>query len=370
MEFMDLLKYMVAQDASDIYITAGCPPMFRIQGVTGPWGEVKLRPEDTARMAAGIMSEKQKKDFLETFEMNLALAFEGMGRFRVNIFKQRGSVGMVIRQIKTRIATLEELQLPPRLAEIIMSKRGLILVVGATGSGKSTSLAAMIDHRNRNSPGHIITIEDPVEFVHDHKMSVVTQREVGLDTHSFKAALKNTLRQAPDVILIGEIRDTETMEHAIEFAETGHLCLGTLHANNSNQALERVMNFFPQERHRQIYMQLSLNLRAIISQRLVKTAEGKRAAAVEILLDTPRIKDLILKGDVGLLKDVMDKGRQEGMQTFDQALLDLWKAGRISLDDALANADSANDLRLKIKMEKLGDGGEMEEDKSGPKLSI
>lgn len=370
MEFMDLLKYMVANDASDIYITAGCPPMFRVEGVTRPWGEQALRPEETARMAAGTMSEKQRKEFIDSFEMNLALAFEGMGRFRVNVFKQRGSVGMVIRQIKTRILTLEELKLPPKLAEIIMSKRGLVLVVGATGSGKSTSLAAMIDYRNRNSPGHIITIEDPVEFVHDHKMSVVTQREVGLDTHSFKAALKNTLRQAPDVILIGEIRDTETMEHAIEFAETGHLCLGTLHANNANQALERVMNFFPRDRHPQIYMQLSLNLRSIVSQRLVRTREGKRAAAVEILLDTPRIKDLILKGEIGLLKEVMEKGTQEGMQTFDQALLSLWKEGRIGLEDALANADSANDLRLKVKMEKLGDGAAMEEDKEKPKLSI
>ena len=228
----------------------------------------------------------------------------------------------------------------------------------------------MIDHRNRNSPGHIITIEDPIEFVHDHQMSVVTQREVGLDTHSFKAALKNTLRQAPDVILIGEIRDTETMEHAIEFAETGHLCLGTLHANNANQALERVMNFFPQERHPQIYMQLSLNLRSIVSQRLVRTREGKRAAAVEILLDTPRVKDLVLKGEIGVLKEVMEKGTQEGMQTFDQALLALWKEGRISLDDALVNADSANDLRLKIKMEKLGDGTQMEGEEQGVKLSI
>jgi len=356
MEFMDYLKYMVEKDASDIYITAGCPPMFRIEGTTEPWGEEKLTPDQTARMAAAILSEKQRNEFMETFEMNLALAYEKLGRFRVNIFKQRGSVGMVIRQIKVRILTLDELQLPPILKDIIMTKRGLILVVGATGSGKSTSLAAMIDYRNTNSPGHIITIEDPVEFVHQHKKSVVTQREVGLDTHSFKAALKNTLRQAPDVILIGEIRDTETMEHGIEFAETGHLCLGTLHANNSNQALERVMNFFPQERHKQIY----INLRSIISQRLVKTASGKRAAAVEILLDTARVKDLILKGEVGVLKDVMEKGTQEGMQTFDQALLNLWKEGRISLDDALINADSANDLRLKIKMEKIGAGGDIE----------
>ena len=323
-------------------------------------------------MAASVMNEGQRKEFVQTFEMNLALAYDDLGRFRVNIFKQRGQVGMVIRQIKVKILTLEELKLPPQLAEIIMSKRGLILVVGATGSGKSTSLAAMIDYRNRNSPGHIITIEDPIEFVHEHKKSVITQREVGMDTMSFKAALKNTLRQAPDVILIGEIRDTETMEHAIEFAETGHLCLGTLHANNANQALERVMNFFPQERHPQIYMQLSLNLRSIISQRLVRTQEGKRAAAVEILLDTPRIKDMILKGMVGELKEAMEKGTQEKMQTFDQALLNLWREGRISFEDACANADSANDLRLKVKMEniKSGDASDQKNEQQGPKLSI
>ena len=372
MEFMDLLKYMVEKDASDIYITEGCAPMFRVEGNTQPWGTEVLTGEVTARMAAAVMSEKQRKEFLETFEMNLALAYDQMGRFRVNIFKQRGQVGMVIRQIKMKILTLEQLKLPPILKDIVMTKRGLILVVGATGSGKSTSLAAMIDYRNENSPGHIITIEDPVEFVHPHKKSVITQREVGMDTHSFKAALKNPLRQAPDVILVGEIRDTETMEHAIEFAETGHLCLGTLHANNANQAIERVMNFFPQERHPQIYMQLSLNLRSIISQRLVRTAEGHRAAAVEILLDTPRVKDLILKGEVGLIKETMDKGTQEGMQTFDQALLYLFKEGRISLEDALINADSANDLRLKIKMEKIHGGQDAEGagQDDGVKLSI
>jgi len=372
MEFMDLLKHMVEKDASDIYITAGCPPMFRIEGITEPWGEQDLGGEQTAKMAAAVMNERQRKEFMETHEANLALAYDDLGRFRVNIFQQRAQVGMVIRQIKVKIMTLEDLKLPAQLADIIMSKRGLILVVGATGSGKSTSLAAMIDHRNSCSPGHIITIEDPIEFVHPHKKSVVTQREVGMDTLSFQNALKNTLRQAPDVILIGEIRDTETMEHGIEFAETGHLCLGTLHANNSNQALERVMNFFPEERHRQIYMQLSMNLRAIISQRLVRTADGHRAAAVEILLDTPRVKDLILKGEIGLLKECMEKGTQERMQTFDQALMNLWKEGRISFDDALANADSANDLRLKVKMEKLKEGKmESEEEKEeGTQLRI
>ncbi len=369
MEFMDLLRYMVEKDASDIYITEGCAPMFRVEGITTPMGEEKLSGETTARMAAAIMSDKQRKEYLETFEMNLALAYDELGRFRVNIFKQRGQVGMVIRQIKVKILTLDQLKLPEILKDIIMSKRGLILVVGATGSGKSTSLAAMIDYRNENSPGHIITIEDPVEFVHPHKKSVITQREVGMDTHSFKAALKNTLRQAPDVILVGEIRDTETMEHAIEFAETGHLCLGTLHANNANQAIERVMNFFPEERHPQIYMQLSLNLRSIVSQRLVRTVDGKRAAAVEIMLDTPRIKDLVLKGEVGLLKEAMEAGVQEGNKSFDQALLELYREGRISLEDALANADSANDLRLKIKMQQLSEGGEIEDD-GGTKLSI
>jgi twitching motility protein PilU len=330
---------------------------------------MKFSAEMTAQMAASIMNEKQRKEFAETMEMNLALAYDELGRFRVNIFQQRGYVGMVIRQIKVKIMTVDDLKLPEILKTIIMTKRGLILVVGATGSGKSTSLAAMIDYRNTNSPGHIITIEDPVEFVHPHKKSVVTQREVGMDTHSFKAALKNTLRQAPDVILVGEIRDTETMEHAIEFAETGHLCLGTLHANNANQAIERVMNFFPEERHPQIYMQLSLNLRAIVSQRLVRTVEGKRAAAVEIMMDTPRIKDLILKGEIGLLKEAMEAGAQEGSKTFDMALLELFKSGRITLEDAIANADSANDLRLKIKMEKLSGGGSAE-DEGGVKLSI
>ncbi len=373
MEFMDLLKHMVEVDASDIYITAHCPPMFRVEGVTKSWGEEILSGEQTDKMASSIMNEKQRKEFLETFEMNLALAYEELGRFRVNIFKQRGQVGLVIRQIKMKILTLEQLKLPSILADIVMTKRGLVLVVGATGSGKSTSLAAMIDHRNTSSPGHIITIEDPIEFVHEHKKSVITQREVGMDTHSFGAALKNTLRQAPDVILVGEIRDTETMEHAIEFSETGHLCLGTLHANNANQAIERVMNFFPEERHPQIYMQLSLNLRSIISQRLIRTKDGHRAAAVEILLDTPRVKDLILKGEIGLLKETMDKGTQEGMRTFDQALLYLYKEERISLEDALANADSANDLRLKIKMEKVSAGEGIESETDGEdrlKLSI
>jgi twitching motility protein PilU len=297
----------------------------------------------------------------------LATALPGVSRFRVNVFRQRGSVGVVIRRVKADVATLEELGLPPILKAFAMTKRGLALVVGATGSGKSTTLAAMVDHRNSAEPGHIVTIEDPIEFVHRHKMSIVTQREVGLDTHSFGAALKNTLRQAPDVILIGEIRDTETMEAAVTFAETGHLCLGTLHSNNANQAIERIMNFFPPERHAQIYLQLSLNLRAIISQRLIPSRDARRVAALEILVDTPRIKELIKKGDVDVLKEAMEQGVQEGCQTFDQALFMLVKEEKITLEQALAHADSANNLRLKIKLAGLtgddeakpaGSGGE------------
>jgi twitching motility protein PilU len=296
------------------------------------------------------MSESQLREYGENLELNMAMSLPGVSRFRVNVFRQRGSAGMVIRRVKAEVSSLEELGLPDILKEITMSKRGLVLVVGATGSGKSTTLAGMVDYRNATESGHIITIEDPIEFVHRHKKSIVTQREVGFDTHSFQAALKNTLRQAPDVILIGEIRDTETMEAAVTFAETGHLCLGTLHSNNANQAIERIMNFFPLERHAQIYLQLSLNLRSIISQRLIPSPDGKRVAALEILMDTPRARDLIKKGDVDILKEAMEQGVQEGCQTFDQALFMLYKEGKISLDQALINADSANNLRLKIKL--------------------
>lgn len=350
MDIRDFLKIMVDKDASDVYLTVDLPPMYRIQGVTQPIGDAPFTNEQLEALANAVMRDKQKKEFEQSLEMNLALYYPELGRFRVNIFRQRGNVGFVIRQIKVEIVPIDKLGLPSIVKDIAMSKRGLALFVGATGSGKSTSLAAMIDHRNSTAPGHIITVEDPVEFVHRHKKSVVTQREVGFDTLSFQAALKNTLRQAPDVILIGEIRDTETMEAGIAFAETGHLCLGTLHANNANQAIERIMNFFPSERHAQIYLQLSMNLRAIISQRLVPGLDGKRVAALEILMDTPRVKDLIKKGQVDHLKEAMEQGVQEGCQTFDYVLFTLYRDGKISLEQALINADSANNLRLKIKL--------------------
>jgi twitching motility protein PilU len=341
---------MVESDASDLYLTVARPPMYRVNGKIEPRGDYHFSAQEIEALADSIMNERQRKEFAESMEMNMATALVNVSRFRVNIFRQRGSVGMVIRRVKAEVSTLDELGMPPILKDLAMSKRGLALLVGATGSGKSTTLAAMVDHRNSTEPGHIITIEDPIEFTHQHKMSIVTQREVGFDTHSFQAALKNTLRQAPDVILIGEIRDTETMEAAITFAETGHLCLGTLHSNNANQAIERIMNFFPPDRHAQIYLQLSLNLRSIISQRLIPSVDGKRMAALEILVDTPRIKDLIKKGSIDVLKEGMEQGIQEGCQTFDQALFALYKQGAISLEQALVHADSANNLRLKIKL--------------------
>ncbi|MDQ6982396.1 MAG: PilT/PilU family type 4a pilus ATPase [Mariprofundus sp.] len=356
-----LLKVMVKKDASDLYLMVGTPPGYRINGVIHRLGENKVNSATIDQMANELMNEKQKADFAINMEMNLSTAIAGLGRFRVNIYRQRGSIGMVIRQITTDIPTLNELKLPNIFKDISMSKRGLVLMVGATGSGKSTSLAAMVDWRNSNQAGHIITIEDPVEFMHSHKKCFVTQREVGSDTISFRNALKNTLRQAPDVILLGEIRERETMEHAIAFAETGHLAMATLHANNSNQALDRILNFFPEEQHQQVYMNLSMNLRAILSQRLVKTVDGKRAAAIEILINTPRIADLILKGDVGTIKETMEAGEQHGMRTFDQALFQLWDSGKISEIEALRNADSANNLRLKMKMatiEGSGDGND------------
>jgi len=355
MNIKDLLTVLVEQNSSDLYITVESPPMLRTEGITRPYSDQKIKAHQTEEMAASIMTEKQKIKFAETLEMNLALHYPELGRFRVNIFKQKGFTGLVVRQIKMDIKSIEELGLSPVLKEISLCKRGLVLVVGRTGTGKSTTLAAMIDHRNAHSTGHIITIEDPIEFVHRHKKMIVTQREIGLDTHSLANALKNVMRSAPDVILIGEIRDQETMEAAITFAETGHLVLATLHANNANQAMERILNFFPHERHEQILLQLSLNLKAIISQRLIPSSDGVRAAAIEILLDTPRVKDLLHKNQVELLKEAMAQGSGEGMQTFDQAIFKLYKQGRIDYNNALAYADSVNDLRLKIKLDKIGD---------------
>ncbi len=369
-----LLMVMVKKDASDLYITADMPPTYRINGAVYPLKQAPLNAVQCEQLANSTMSEKQRVRFAEEYEMNLALAYPDLGRFRVNIFRQRGNVGMVIRQIKTQVPTIDELGLPEIFKDIAMAKRGLVIMVGATGSGKSTSLAAMIDWRNSNQAGHIISIEDPIEFVHQHKKCVITQREVGTDTLEYKEALKNTLRQAPDVILIGEIRDRETMEHALEFAETGHLCMATLHANNANQALERVLNFFPEEVHPQVKLNLALNLKSILSQRLVKTTDDKRMPAIEILINTPRISDLIQKWEISEIKEAMKNGKNYGMQTFDQHLLQLWKDGHISEEEALRHADSVNDLRLQIKMAKLegadGEAGDASDVLGGGELSI
>jgi twitching motility protein PilU len=350
MGFKELLKLLIEREGSDLFLTTNAPPTIKAHGKLVPVTDKKLPPGAAKKIAYQIMSEEQIADFEKNPEMNLAIQEKDVGRFRVNIFQQRGEIGIVARHIKTDIPQLDDLGLPPVLKDLVMSKRGIILFVGGTGSGKSTSLAALIDHRNKNSDGHIITIEDPVEFIHRHKKSIVNQREVGMDTHSYEEALKNTLRQAPDVILIGEIRSRETMEHAIAFAETGHLCLSTLHANNANQALDRIINFFPEDRHKQLLLDLSLNLRAFISQRLVPTPEGKRTAAVEIMIGTPRINDLIKQGKIEELKEVMEKSEQQGMKTFDAALFALYKEGRISYDEALKNADSKNNLRLRIQL--------------------
>jgi twitching motility protein PilU len=350
MEFKDYLKIMVMKDASDIYLTTGAPPCAKFDGVLKPIEKASMPAGKVKEIAYAVMDEQQIADFERKPEMNLALSEPGIGRFRVNIFKQRNQVAMVIRNIKMDIPNMDDLGLPSSLTKIIMSKRGLVLFVGATGSGKSTSLASLIDYRNSNSSGHIITIEDPIEFVHQHKKSIINQREVGMDTDSYEDALKNTLRQAPDVILIGEIRDRETMEHAMTFAETGHLAISTLHANNANQAMDRIINFFPEERHNQLLLDLSLNLRAFVSQRLIPTVEGKRCAAIEILLGTPLVCDMIKRGDISELKEIMEKSRNLGMQTFDQALFDLHKQGLITEDEAIRNADSANNLRLKISL--------------------
>jgi twitching motility protein PilU len=349
MDVRELLVAMVDRGASDLYLTVDSPPILRVEGVNEPVGEEILTPAMTEQLANSLMTERQQAAFQEKLEMNLAIASERLGRFRLNVFRQRGAVGVVIRRIKLQIPSLDELCLPEVLKQIALSRRGLALVTGATGSGKSTTLAAMLDHRNQHTSGHILTVEDPIEFVHKHKGCIVSQREIGFDTISFGDALKNTLRQAPDVILIGEVRDQETMEAAITFSETGHLCLATLHSNNANQAIERVMNFFPATRHNEIYLQLSLNLRAIISQRLIPGVEGKRVAAVEVLIDTPWVRDLVKRGEVDKLKEAMEKSSQEGGQTFDQSLFALYAAGRITEEQALANADSANNLRISIR---------------------
>ncbi len=348
----ELLRVMLARKASDLFITAGFPPAIKVDGRLTPVSNQTLTPQHTADLARSIMTDKQAAEFESTQECNFAISPPGIGRFRCNAFVQQTRTGLVLRTITTQIPNFDQLGLPPVLKDVVMAKRGLVILVGGTGSGKSTSLAAMIGHRNEHGYGHIITIEDPVEYVHEHKNSIITQREVGVDTESWMHALKNTLRQAPDVILIGEIRDRETMDYAIAFAETGHLCLSTLHANSANQALDRIINFFPEERRQQLLMDLSLNLKAFVSQRLIPRKEGAgRVAAIEILLNSPLISELIFKGDVHEIKEVMKKSRELGMVTFDQALFDLFETGHISYEDALRNADSINDLRLKIKLD-------------------
>lgn len=347
----DLLRLMVSRRGSDLFLTADFPPAIKVDGKVTKVSPQPLTGNHTLQLARSIMNDKQAAEFERTKECNFAISPAGIGRFRANAFLQQGSVGLVLRTIPATLPSIDSLDLPPILKDVVLAKRGLVIVVGATGSGKSTSLAAMIDHRNEHTYGHIITVEDPIEFVHPHKNCIVTQREIGIDTDGWEQALKNTLRQAPDVILMGEIRDRETMEHAVAFAETGHLCMATLHANSANQALDRIINFFPEERRSQLLMDLSLNLRALVSQRLLPRQEGKgRIAAVEILLNTPLISDMIFKGEVGEIKEVMKRSREQGMQTFDQALFDLYELGKVNYEDALRNADSVNDLRLQIKL--------------------
>ena len=350
-DFDKLLKVVVDQGASDLFITAGLPPSIKVSGRMMPMSKTPLTPEQAREMVHSTMNEAQVQEFETERECNFAIHSPVAGRFRVSAFYQRNFAGMVLRRIESVIPTVDELGLPEIIKKLAMTKRGLIVFVGATGTGKSTSMAAMIGHRNENSKGHIITIEDPIEFIHEHRGCMVTQREVGVDTPSFEVALKNTLRQAPDVILIGEIRSRETMDYGIAFAETGHLCLATLHANNANQALDRIINFFPADRHDQVWMDQSLNLRGMVAQQLIPTVDGNaRRAAIEVLINTPLVSDMIRKGEVHGLKEIMSKSREQGMQTFDQALYDLYKAGEITYDSALASADSANDLRLMIKL--------------------
>ena len=352
MELAPLLKILATQDGSDLYLSTGAPPCAKFNGVLKALSAEPLKAGEVAAVAESVMDSAQREEFERELEMNLAISLAGVGRFRINIFKQRNEVSIVARNIKLEIPRFEDLKLPEVLLRTVMEKRGLVLFVGGTGSGKSTSLAALIDYRNRNSGGHIITIEDPVEYVHRHKKSIINQREVGVDTRSFHAALKNTLRQAPDVILIGEIRDRETMEHALAFADTGHLAISTLHANNANQALDRIINFFPEDRRPQLLNDLGNNLKAFVSQRLVKTLDGKRRAAVEVLLGTPTVRDLIKRSELSEIKEIMEKSRNLGMQTFDQALIDLVNEGAIDEDEAVKNADSANNVRLKLKLQR------------------
>ncbi|MFO7704999.1 MAG: PilT/PilU family type 4a pilus ATPase [Halopseudomonas sp.] len=357
MEFDKLLRLMVEKGASDLFITAGVAPSMKVNGKILPVTKTPLSPEQTRETVLGVMTESQRREFAEKRECNFAISARGIGRFRVSAFYQRNLVGMVLRRIEINIPSMEELRLPEILKKLSMTKRGLVIFVGATGTGKSTSLASMIGYRNKNSSGHIITIEDPIEFIHQHQSCIVTQREVGIDTDSFEVALKNTLRQAPDVILIGEVRTKETMDHAVAFAETGHLCLATLHANNANQALDRIIHFFPTDMHQQVWMDLSLNLKAIIAQQLIPTPDGKgRRAAIEVLINTPLAADMIRKGEVHELKPLMARSTELGMQTFDQALYRLYSQGEITYEDALLHADSANDLRLLIKLGSETDG--------------
>ncbi len=357
MDFNSLLKLMVHKKASDLFITAGVAPSLKVNGKINPVTQATLTPSQAREIVYSIMTPEQRQDFDSHRECNFAISASGIGRFRVSAFQQRNHAGMVLRKIETKIPTIEDLTLPPVLKDLAMTKRGLVIFVGATGSGKSTSLASMIGYRNKNSTGHIISIEDPIEYIHQHEGCIVTQREVGLDTDTFEVALKNTLRQAPDVILIGEIRTRDTMDHAIAFAETGHLCLATLHANNANQAMDRVINFFPEDRRNQLLMDLSLNLKAIVAQQLIPAPDGQsRVLCAEILINTPLASDLIKKGEVHALKELMGKSREQGMQTFDQHLYELYRDGKITYEDAINHADSANGLRLMIKLgESKGD---------------
>ena len=354
MDIIPFFKLMVDRGASDIFFSVGAAPCMKVEGITSPIGQVPVKPQQMMEIAKSIMSDAQQKEFEETLELNMAISLEGIGRYRINLFRQRGEVAMVIRYIKGDIPSLDALQLPPILKSVVMEHRGLILVVGATSSGKSTTLASMIDYRNTNFYGHILTIEDPIEYLHEHKKSIVDQREVGIDTLSYDNALKNAMREAPDVILIGEIRDRNTMKHGIAYAETGHLCLSTLHANNANQTMDRVINFFPEEARQQLLLDLSLNLRAIISLRLIPGVNNQLVPAVEVMLNTPYVSDLIEKGKVDEIKEVMSRSVEQGMQTFDTALIDLYKAGKISKENAIAYADSKNNVSLKIRLSEEG----------------